>query len=414
MIALPVNSSHRAVSATSAPLLLRNLLICLVVFLSESAHAVVCPADQDVDVTLPANARWEMCWSTTSEEGVVLSDGYFTDADGSRRKVFKRLSVAQINVVFDDASAPLNLVTDAGLGGSNFRSMTPADCPAGTRLGGVLCQRTETRGYAYKYYAQQRQGHNLVLSSASTPGASTYVVRWAFGDDGSVAPSIGLSGDLPRLASSGSTNGWPIDGSGATGVGFTNNYFWRMDFDLGDDAADDAVEELEILPSADRRRKTKALTALANESARAVSVDLKRSWRILDTRITNADGRAISYHLEPLHTAQRYRGGSTELATDAQFTRYRACERFATQNLAANCGTSISDYVSGESIAAADVVLWYSISYHHLPRAEDSPGMPVHWDGFVVVPRDWTALNPLAFVEPRYRNSVAAPGGFAS
>ena len=382
--------------------LTRSFAVSLAAFCALSsfdAHGVVCPGGQDVDVTLPTNARWEMCWATDPAEGVVLSDGYFTDADGSRRKVFKSLSVAQINVVFDDASAPLNLVTGAGLGGANFRTMTAADCPSGTRFGGVLCQRTESRGYAYKYYAQQKQGYNLVLTSASTPGVSTYVVRWAFGDDGSVAPSIGLSGELPRVASGSSANGWPIDAQGNTGVGFTNNYFWRMDFDLGTDAANDAVEELEIVPSADRRRKTKTLTALGTESARSVDVNLKRSWRILDTQITNADGRAISYHLEPLHTAHRYRGSSSLLSTDAQFTRFKACERFASENNAANCGSSLADYVSGESLAGADVVLWYSVSYHHLPRAEDSPATPVHWDGFIVVPRDWTADNPLAVID---------------
>lgn len=384
--------------------ILRSLLAAGVVACAANAQAVVCPNSQDVDVTLPTNARWEMCWALAPEEGVVLSDGYFTDADGGRRKVFKRLSVAQINVVFDDATAPLNLVTGAGLGGSNLHSLSTQECPGGTLLTGALCQRTESRGYAYKSYAQQKQGYNLVLSSSSTPGASTYIVRWAFGDDGSVAPSIGLSGELPRVSSGAGSNGWPIDAAGSIGVGFTNNYFWRMDFDLGTDAANDAVEELEIVPSSDRRRKTKILTSLASESARPINVDRKRSWRILDTQLTNADGRAISYHLEPLHTAHRYRGSSAALASDAQFTRYNACERFATNNVAANCGSSITDYVNGQSIAAADVVLWYSLSYHHLPRAEDSPAIGVHWDGFIVVPRDWTALNPLAQLElPRER-----------
>ena len=348
-----------------------------------------------------------MCWATTNEEGVVLSDGHFTDPSGVRRKVFKSLSVAQINVVFDDGSPSLNLVTGAGLGGANFRTMSDSDCPAGTRLGGVLCQRTEARGYAYKSYGQQKQGYNLVLTSASTPGVSTYIVRWSFGDDGAVAPSIGLSGALPRIVTGSSANGWPVDATSVAGIGFTNNYFWRMDFDLGDDAANDAVEELEIVPSADRRTKTKTLTAIASESARAINEDHKRSWRILDTQIRNSDGRAISYHLEPMHTAQRYRGLSSVLssvlASDAQFTRYNACERFATENPGPNCGASVTDYVSGESLAAADVVLWYSVSYHHLPRAEDSPAIVVHWDGFVVLPRDWSALNPLAYLEPHFR-----------
>jgi len=379
--------------------ILASVLACAATLAASNAQAVVCPGGQDIDVTLPASARWEMCWATNASEGVVLSDGYFTDADGLRRKVFKSLSVAQINVVFDDGTPAQNLVTSSGLGGSNFLTMQASDCPSGTRHGGVLCQRTEARGYAYKSYSIQQQGHNLVLTSSSTPSASTYIVRWVFGDDGSVAPSIGLSGALPRVTNGQAANGWPVDAAGATGVGFTNNYFWRMDFDLGTDAADDAVEEFSIVPSADRRRKTTTRAALGTESARAVNEDLKRSWRILDTRITNVDGRAISYHLEPLHTAHRYRGSSSLLSTDAQFTRYNACERFASENTAANCGSSIEDYVSGESISGQDVVMWYSVSYHHLPRAEDGPTIAVQWNGFIVVPRDWTATNPLALLD---------------
>jgi len=380
----------------SLPALIQRVVVMAALSFVSIANALVCPNDQGIDNTLPTSARWEMCWTMLPEEGIVLSDGYFTDADGLRRKVFKRLSVAQINVVFDDATPSLNLVTGAGLGGTTLRSLAAADCPEGTRHGGSLCERSVSRGYAYKSYGQQRQGYNLVLSSSSTPGVSTYLVRWVFGDDGSVAPSIGLSGQLPRVGAVGEAHGWPIDANGAIGVGFTNNYFWRMDFDLGTDAADDAVEEFEVVATADRRRKTRVLTAFGEEVAREVNEDRKRSWRILDTQITNDDGRAISYHLEPLHTAQRYRGSTGVLATDVQFTRYNACERFATNNFAANCGTSILDYVSGQSLAAADIVMWYSVSYHHLPRAEDRLAVAVHWDGFSVVPRDWTAQNPLA------------------
>ncbi len=383
---------------------IRSLATLLLVTTSSlfavNASAVECPLAQNVDVTLDSNARWEMCWATRAEEGVVLSRGYFTDATGVRRKVFKSLSVAQLNVQFDDGSNSLDLVTTAGLGGDNFRSLIAADCPDGVRLGGVLCQRIEARGYAYKSYGQQRQGSSVVLSSVSTPGASTYLVRWVFSDDGSIAPAIGLSGALPRVVSGAQSYGWPIDANGTIGVGFTNNYFWRMDFDLGDDAADDAVEELEIIPSADRRRKTKTLTLLDTEIARAANEDLKRSWRILDTQLVNADGRAISYHLEPLHTAHRNRSRGGALASDVQFTRYQSCERFSTDNSATDCGNGVEQYVNGESTNGADIVMWYSLSYHHLPRTQDANGVGVRWNGFMVVPRDWSATNPLAAVNP--------------
>jgi len=127
---------------------------------------------------------------------------------------------------------------------------------------------------------------------------------------------------------------------------------------------------------------------------------LKRSWRILDTQLTNADGRAISYHLEPLHTAHRNRSRGGVLATDVQFTRFQSCERFSTGNSAPDCGNGVDQYVDGESTNGADVVMWYSLSYHHLPRMQDASGVGVRWNGFVVVPRDWSATNPLVAVNP--------------
>jgi primary-amine oxidase len=34
------------------------------------------------------------------------------------------------------------------------------------------------------------------------------------------------------------------------------------------------------------------------------------------------------------------------------------------------------------------------VGYHHVARDEDADPMPVHWQGFRIVPRDVTAENP--------------------
>ena len=155
-----------------------------------------------------------------------------------------------------------------------------------------------------------------------------------------------------------------------------------------------------VVPSSDRRRKTQSRISITSESQRRVDADSKRSWRILDTQISNADGRSISYHLEPLHSAHRNRGNLPALASDIHITKLNACERFSIANpTTGGCGANVADYVDGESLEGADIVLWYGLSYHHLPRSEDEPRLPVHWDGFVVVPRDWTATNPLVGAE---------------
>jgi Cu2+-containing amine oxidase len=59
------------------------------------------------------------------------------------------------------------------------------------------------------------------------------------------------------------------------------------------------------------------------------------------------------------------------------------------------CGASLADYVDGEGLAGKDPTLWYSLSFHLLPRDEDQPAMPLRFDGFALAPRDLWATNPL-------------------
>jgi primary-amine oxidase len=52
--------------------------------------------------------------------------------------------------------------------------------------------------------------------------------------------------------------------------------------------------------------------------------------------------------------------------------------------------------VNGEPVVNEDVVLWYMMSVHHQPRAEDWPAMPVEWHGFKLMPRDFLDRSPVA------------------
>ena len=39
--------------------------------------------------------------------------------------------------------------------------------------------------------------------------------------------------------------------------------------------------------------------------------------------------------------------------------------------------------------------MWVRVGFHHVPRDEDQSPMPLHWQGFDLVPRDFTETNPL-------------------
>jgi primary-amine oxidase len=357
-----------------------------------------------IDQTLPTGARWQMCWEHRTQEGIVFRDVFFTPPGGTMRKVLAEASLAQIFVPYDDNGARFHDITDYGGGGGNMNDLTPAECPGGTLLQysgkDVICLQVQNRGYAHKYYSNQLQGYTLSMWSVSHIGEYNYIPLWEFWDDGTIAPSVGATGELQRYGSN-PAYGWPLSG-GTIGISHIHSFYFRMDFDLNE-SANDLVEQFEFNPASANAQRTMATTAITTESARSANIDLMRSWRIKDTLITNSDGHAISYHLEPLDVGHRYVGPSSEPWTNNIFyvTRYKACERFATHNpTSGGCADNVAGFVSGESTNSQDVVLWYGITFHHLPRDEDEPKMHVHWSGFRMVPRDWTATNPLAYVTP--------------
>ena len=357
----------------------------------------------DVDELLPTGARWQMCFETREAEGVVLSDVYYSPPGTPARKVLGEASLAQARVAYDDGEVSHDHLVESGFGGDNLRTLAAADCPNGTLMTEgareVICRQVQGRGYLYKYYTDQRQGYWLSLLSKSTVGDMTYLVRWRFFDDGTVEPSIGMSGRLEQYGAD-SRYGWPIDADGTTGVSFSSNYYWRLDFDIGSNPADDLVEELQASPANLRTRKSLSVNAVRVESARAVNAENKRSWRVRDTVETNGQaGSFVSYHLEPLNTAHRYQDASEPWSFNDFFvTRFNGCERLASGNTGA-CGENLGEYLNGESTDTDDVVLWYRVSYHHLPRGEDESIIPTRWVGFQIVPRDWTRTNPFASLE---------------
>lgn len=370
-------------------------------FVPSPAQAGNCATGSAISETFATGARWELCWEELINEGVVLSEIYYTTPDNLRRKVLHEASLSQIEVIYDDGLAAFNYVSDPGLGGAQLLTLTAADCPDGSLLTtgerNVLCKQSGARGYLYKYYAVQRQGEGMTLYSASQIGQRIYLVRWRFLDDGTIEPMVGDGGRLLRQGQD-DTVGWPIDADGTIGIGYVTNYWWRLDFDIGGNGANDHVDEFVVTPagSTNQQRLTTA-TALTTESGRATDPDVKRSWRVRDGTLTNSDGRAISYHLEPKQAGYRYRGTDEEPWSqhDLYATVDHPCERLAIDNPTdPTCAAHVAAFVNEEALTGADVVLWYRLTTYRLPRAEDMPLLAVQWHGYQLLARDWTAQNP--------------------
>ncbi|HMN29063.1 MAG TPA: hypothetical protein PKE45_13005, partial [Caldilineaceae bacterium] len=215
-----------------------------------------CSASFFVNQVLRNGARWQFCWEQRTLDGIVLHDIYFAPPGGGPRRILSQASIAQVHVPYDDGSARFHDITDDGFGAENLNDLTPADCPNGVLLKygakDALCQQIEPRGYAFKGLGTQAQGQALSLFSVSTSGEYNYIPVWRFLDNGAIEFLMGAAGKLQRYTTD-SRFGWPVRTNNTLGTAHIHNYYWRLDFDLGESGKDDSVDEFNYVPNADNR-----------------------------------------------------------------------------------------------------------------------------------------------------------------
>lgn len=377
------------------------VLAAAIAFAAQAAHAGPnCSGSNLVDHTLANNARWQLCWDTDDNAGVLFDQIYFTPPNGPARKVLAQGGFAQIHVPYDDNGARFHDITDYGTGGTHFQDLAASDCPGGTRFKvmgkDVLCQTVRSRGFAYHAQSSKMTGTLVELFSVSAVGAYNYIQTWRFLDDGAIEIAVGASGTLQRFAY-GNTNalirGWPLEGT-TTRIGYSHlhNYYFRLDFDLGGTPNDDVFERIEEIPDGSAATRTKTITAFTAEGADDVSPDTARSWRVRDGA-QNSFGHPISYELVPLESGHRDVGPSYEPFTENAIyvTTYKSNERYISHNDIINgAPENVTEFIApAESLTGSDIVVWYGIQFHHIPRDEDEAKMHAHWSTFRLEPRDW-------------------------
>ncbi|MDG1662766.1 MAG: thrombospondin type 3 repeat-containing protein [Pseudomonadales bacterium] len=373
---------------------------------SASTHAQAtlnCSASYQISHTFANGAQWDMCWERQNREGIIYSDIYYTAPGGSARQILNSVAIAQIHVPYDDDGARYHDVSDYGLGTAQYlNDLQEADCPDGTRVQengkNVICRSVYTDETSSLTNNATTPSEILSVFSVSHVGAYNYIPEYRFHDTGVIEPVMGATGTLQRYGSN-TAEGWTVrTGSNPVGISHLHNYYWRLDFDLGTSGTDDVFEEIEfVAESGSNTSFEKSVTDFTTEVARSINADTRRFWRVRDNTDNNADGLPVSYDILPLDTGHRDIGPADEPWTenDIYVTQHRACERFASRNPSDPGGClaneHVSDFVNGESLANEDLVVWFGLTFHHIPRDEDEPRMHAHWNHFRLIPRDWTA-----------------------
>ncbi|GIH92534.1 hypothetical protein Psi01_31640 [Planobispora siamensis] len=358
---------------------------------ASAAQAPSCGAPYRIERTLPGGAAWRLCWEMRTIEGLTLADVVYTPVGGAPISVLRSTALAQIHVPYDSGEPRFH---DIGTLGENAVVLQEADCPGGERRERFVCVTVRPRGHAYLKPRPgepnlSAQGSELVVYAAFEIGWYTYLVEWAFSDDGAITPRVGATGSLSGFTAA-PEYGWPTKrGSTHVEQSHSHNVFWRLDFDVAGRGGD-IVEQYDFTGSGTARR---ALGRKVLDKETAAVNRRTRWWRVADSETRNADGHRVSWEIGNSDSAE-YRGPDDEAFTraDLYVSQYRDCERLATVNPAPDCAQSVDRYVNDERLT--DPVVWVGVSYHHVARDEDADPMPTHWQGFRITPRDVTAENP--------------------
>jgi primary-amine oxidase len=377
--------------------------------------AAQCAASTAVKETLPNGTTWELCWRMNAKSGLVLDNVAISSPRYPEPvRILKSLTLAQLNVPYDNGNTEYNDITEFGFGAEYLQTLGGEDCKGGSARTGsdgaaepqrrkVLCVTAEASGLAYRLANDEneakpysKQGHDLVLRAFSRVGWYEYVTEYRLHDDGQISARLGATGNLSPVDYGGADKGWPI-GKGAQDYA-TSHYhsaFWRVDFDL----AARGGEQVEQYDSkvAGRGTSTAKITTSAKVIAKEGSFTKanRRWWRVVSKAAKNTDGHRRSYEL--VTGASDVYEAHPETTPDVTFTQFRACERYATGNADPQCAgrRTILDFTRDAEVLK-DPVMWVRVGFHHVPRDEDQSPMPLHWQGFDLLPRDFTEINRLA------------------
>ncbi|ROP27822.1 copper amine oxidase [Couchioplanes caeruleus] len=388
-----------------------------------------CAASSTVKETLPNGTTWQLCWRIEAQSGLVLEKVFVSSKRYPQpMQVLDSIRLAQLNVPYDSGETEYNDITEYGFGGGYLRTLAGDDCKGGSAREGfdggaepqrrkVLCVSAEAGGLAYRlndYEGGQektysKEGHDLVLRTVAKVGWYEYMTEYRLHDDGQISARLGATGDLSPGDYVNADQGWPI-GKGARDFSAMHYHsaFWRVDMNIdgkGGEKVEQFDTKLDGRGSIAAKLKT-TKTAIAKEGS--FSKVNRRWWRLASPTSKNKDQHLRSYELVT-GADDRYEA-HPETTPDVTFTENNPCEKYATGNNDPQCASkkTILDFAKDKQ-NLKDPVMWVRVGFHHVPRDEDQSPMPLHWQGFDLVPRDFTEMNPLT---PDARGNVnGQPGG---
>ena len=263
--------------------------------------------------------------------------------------------------------------------------------------------------------SETRRRRELVLRLISSIGNYDYSFDWVFRQDGTIKIALGASGVeqvkavAQRTAAEGTAHSDTLYGRlvAANTVAVNHDHFFNFRLDLDVDGPKNSflLERL-VTKRFDKTKEPRRSVwvvnpeiATAEQHARLrINLEKPALWRVVNPNVKGATGYPASYQLKyktnavslltPDDHPQR-RAGFTDW--HLWVTPYHPEERYAGGMYPnqSRGGDGLPAWTrANRSIENTDIVLWYTLGFHHVVRLEDWPVLPTTWSEFELLPTD--------------------------
>jgi len=386
---------------------------------------------------------WRFHLRADMRRGMVVSLARFADG-GRERSVMYQGSLSELFVPYMDPSdrwahtAYFDLGSYPGLFEGVTGSLEPGqDCPTNAvMLDGIVAGwKGEPRPKPRVACLFERQGgeptwrhgrgfgmadsrlrRDLVVRMITHAGNYDYIFDWMFLQDGTIRVSVGATGIMQVKGAEAKVGGRGDDRYGRyispNQVAVNHSHFasFRVDLDVDGTANSLVVERLktEKLPASNPRKsiwRAEASVARTEREGQLMStMQEPQVWRFVNPAITGVGGDPVGYQIAMEHGAMALMIPDDWMMKRAGFvnhmlwvTPYQREELFAAGDYPSRStgGDGLPGWTAANRpIENADLVAWVTVGFHHVPRVEDWPVMPVAWHSFDIRANGFFGRNP--------------------